>query len=436
MAKTSRHCAVEALLQIHQQGAYSNVLLGNLAARGALSPQELGLASTLVYGVLERQLTLDAIINHYSKRPVEKLDPAVAEILRISLYQLLYLDHIPDAAAVNEGVKLTRSLRVTSAGGFVNGILRSFLREGKALPQPKGDDLPSRWELDYSCPAALSRRLLQSASEGEVQSLLEHSLGRPPLYARVNSCKTDVDSLCKQLAQEGVEAQPWRPEGCIRLGTLSSLEGLPSFRQGLFHIQDASSQLCARLCGARTGQRVLDLCAAPGSKSFSMALDMGDQGEILSCDIYPEKLKKIREGAERLGLRSIKVLENDARNYRPELGLFDRVLCDVPCSGLGIIARKPEIKYKNLEDFAQLLPLQQEILDTAARYVKPGGQLTYSTCTLLPEENQQQVEGFLARHGDFEPLPLPEHKSGWYSVLFPQDQESDGFFLATMRKVR
>jgi len=436
MAKQSRHCAVEALLQIHQQGAYSNVLLGNLAARQVLSPQELGLCSTLVYGVLERQLTLDAVIDRYSKRPAAKLDPPVAEILRVSLYQLLYLDHIPDAAAVSEGVKLTRSLRVASASGFVNGVLRAFLRGGKVLPPPKGDDLPSRWELDYSCPAALSRRLLQSASEEEVRSLLEHSLGRPPLYARVNTLKTDVDSLCRQLGQEGVEARPWQPEGCIRLGTLSSLEGLSSFRQGLFHIQDASSQLCAKLCGAKAGQRVLDLCAAPGSKSFTMALEMGDRGEVISCDIYPEKLKKIREGAQRLGLSSIKVLENDARLPRPELGLFDRVLCDVPCSGLGIIARKPEIKYKNLEDLAQLLPLQREILDTAAAYVKPGGQLTYSTCTLLPEENQQQVENFLASHGDFEPLPLPEHKSGWYSVLFPRDQESDGFFLATMRKVR
>ncbi|MGN0664219.1 MAG: 16S rRNA (cytosine(967)-C(5))-methyltransferase RsmB [Negativibacillus sp.] len=435
MAKLARQTAVEALLQINEEGGYSNVVFHNLALRNKLSAQDTALCSALIYGTLERRLTLDHVISAYSKTPIRKLSPAVREILRISLYQLLYLENIPDSAAVNEGVKLTRLMKAASASGFVNGILRAFLRDGKKIPPVKQGGLAQQWQVEYSCPAELIQRLLQSCTKEQVQALLEHSLGRPTLFARVNTTKITTEELCERLKQEGVEAKADELDGCISLSNTASLEKLPSFQSGLFHIQDKSSQLCARLVEAKPGQRVLDVCAAPGSKSFTISEYMNNEGEVISCDIYPEKLKKIREGAARLGLTIIKVLENDAMIYREDLGLFDRVLCDVPCSGLGIIGRKPEIKYKDPKEFEGLPPVQADILETCSRYVKEGGILTYSTCTVLPEENQKVVEEFLSRHRNFEPVCQREHTQGWYSALFPNMCNSDGFFIATMRRI-
>ena len=435
MAKLARQTAVEALLQINEEGGYSNVVFHNLVTRNQLSPQDTALCSVLVYGALERRLTLDHIIGAYSKTPVRKLTPAVREILRISLYQLLYLEHIPDSAAVNEAVKLTRLMKVSSASGFVNGVLRSFLRDGKKIPPVKKGGLAQQWQVDYSCPAELIQRLLKSCTKEQVQSLLEHSLGRPTLFARVNTTKISVEELLLRLKEEGVEAEPDELEGCIRLANTASMEKLATFKEGLFHIQDKSSQLCARLVGAKAGMRVLDVCSAPGSKSFTISEYMNNQGEVLSCDIYPEKIKKIQEGAERLGLSIIKAMENDAMEYKAELGQFDRVLCDVPCSGLGIIGRKPEIKYKDPKEFDGLPPIQEDILEASCKYVKEGGILTYSTCTVLPEENQKMVTAFLSRHPEFEPYQQEEHTEGWYSALFPNMKNSDGFFIATMRKI-
>ena len=436
MAKLARQTAVEALLQINEEGGYSNVVFHNLVTRNELSPQDTALCSVLVYGALERRLTLDHVIGAYSKTPVRKLTPAVREILRISLYQLLYLEHIPDSAAVNEAVKLTRLMKAASASGFVNGVLRSFLRDGKKIPPVKKGGLAQQWQVDYSCPAELIERLLKSCDKEQVRSLLEHSLGRPTLFARVNTTKITVEDLLKRLQEEGVEAAAEELEGCIRLANTASLEKLPSFKEGLFHIQDKSSQLCARLVSAQPGMRVLDVCSAPGSKSFTISEYMNNDGEVISCDIYPEKIKKIREGADRLGLSVINAMENDAMEYRAELGQFDRVLCDVPCSGLGIIGRKPEIKYKDPKEFDGLPPIQWDILETSCQYVKQGGILTYSTCTVLPEENQNIVKKFLEVHPDFEPYEQSEHTEGWYSALFPNMKDSDGFFIATMKKSR
>lgn len=361
----------------------------------------------------------------------------VREILRISLYQLLYLENIPDSAAVNEGVKLTRAMKVTSASGFVNGVLRSFLRDGKQIPPVKKGGLSAQWQVEYSCPSRMIDRLLKSCTKEQVQSLLEHSIGKPVLFARVNTTKTTAEQLCARLKEEGVEVTVEEDlENCLRLSNTASLEKLTFFREGLFHIQDKSSQLCAKFADTQPGQRVLDVCSAPGSKSFTMAQNMNNQGLVISCDIYPEKVKKIQEGAERLGLNVIEPTVNDALVFRPELGLFDRVLCDVPCSGVGIIGRKPEIKYKDPKEFEGLPPIQADILETSCQYVKEGGLLTYSTCTVLKEENQQVVTEFLSRHSEFEPAVSPNHADGWYSALFPNMKGSDGFFIATMRKIR
>ena len=288
--------------------------------------------------------------------------------------------------------------------------------------------------------------MIEAYGEQSALSVLEHSLDRPPLYARVNTQKGTAEQCIEQLSKEGVRAEPDRDlKNCILLSATASIERLDAFQQGLFHVQDKSSQLCAEALGAREGERILDCCSAPGSKSFTTAQKMKDRGEIVSCDIFDEKVKKIAEGAQRLRLRCISPQKRDATVFDGQLGQFDRVLCDVPCSGIGIISRKPEIKYKKEQELQELPNIQAKILEQAARYVKVGGRLVYSTCTLLKQENTEVVEEFLSRHREFEPCPLEEtvrtaagvaDNTQWQLTLLPEMADTDGFFIACMKKVR
>ena len=438
---TARQMVAKTLLQVDSEGAYSNLVLNEQLKRAALSPEDTLFASRLFYGTLERKLTLDHIIGTYSKKPVRKLTPEVVQILRLSLYQLAFMDNVPDSAAVNEGVKLTRTMKVASASGFVNAVLRAFLRDGKKLPPVKGGKL-RELEVAYSCPEWIVRALCKSYGEKAAELFLARSLERPALYARVNTQKCTVPQCAEQLEQQGVQVRvdPDLP-GCIALSHTASIERLDAFQQGLLHIQDKSSQLCAAALDAKPGERVLDCCAAPGSKSFTVAEWMEDSGEIVSCDIFEEKIKKIREGAKRLNLSSIRAMLQDATAYREDFGLFDRVLCDAPCSGIGIIGRKPEIKYKDQKELLDLPAVQAKILDQVSRYVKQGGRLIYSTCTLLQQENAAVVEQFLHSHPEFVPCPLPEqvlqalHREDGWQITLLGEEDTDGFFIASMQRV-
>lgn len=444
--KSARYTVVHALIQVNQNSGYSNVVLNQALQQSELSTADRMFASALFYGTLERKITLDFIISHYSSKPLNKLSPQVLEILRVSIYQILYLDSVPDSAAVNEGVALTKLLGVTSASGFVNAILRSFLRDDKKFPECKGNRL-RKWEIRYSCPEWLIKILLETYGEEDTVSFLESSLGRQSLYARVNTTKITAHALIEKLNQEGIAAVECPDlKNCISLSKTSAVEDIPSFKEGLFHIQDKSSQLCASLLDAKPGESVLDLCAAPGSKSFTIAELMFGNGTITSCDLTQEKLSKVSEGAKRLGLSIIKPTLNDARIFNKSFPLFDCVLCDVPCSGIGIIGRKPEIKYKNPKELTGLPAIQKQILEQASLYLKPGGRMIYSTCTLLPQENTQITDSFLQKHNDFLPEPLPEElqkflfgnydQSRYNLTLFPNMVKTDGFFLAIMKKVR
>lgn len=435
MKKSPRQAAVEALILVNEEGGYSNVVFNNIIKSSGLSGKDSAFAGVLFYGALERQLTLDHVLQKYSKQPIKKLSPAVREILRLSLYQLLYLNSVPESAAVNEGVKLARILRVSSAAGFVNGVLRSFLRDGKVIPPVQGGE-PRQLSVAYSCPEWIIQKLLATYPKADVLSLLERSLGRPELYARVNTTKITADELLEQLWLQGISAQKDGDlENCLVFSSLSSIEALPAFQQGLLYIQDKSSQICAQMVGAQLGETVLDVCSAPGSKAFTIAQAMAGRGRLIACDIYDEKVKKIAQGAQRLGLTIIEPLKNDGGQYNQNLPKADRILCDVPCSGLGIISRKPEIKYKKPEELAGLPKVQLEILQTSAKYLKPGGRLVYSTCTVLPEENQQVVEQFLQENKNFAPETLPQHNGGWHTTLFPNQRKTDGFFIATIKRL-
>lgn len=436
--KNARSIAVLALLKVNNDDGYSNLVLDGYIRENKLLPREAAFSTALFYGVLERKITLDGIISRYSKTPLRKLDPQVREVLRIALYQLLYMDGVPESAAVNESVKLCRELGKSSASGFVNGVLRTFLREGKPIIDPKKTPTEDqRLSLLYSCPPWLVQAFRRDYGEESLLSMLEASLGKPPLYLRVNTARITQQELMAQLEGENITVtEDLDLEGCLRVEGTGDITRLKSYQEGLFHVQDKASQLCCKALAAEPGQRVLDLCAAPGGKSFTLAQRMENQGELIACDLYESRTRLIAQGAERLGLTSIKPMQRDATQWDVTLGYFDRVLCDVPCSGLGIIRRKPEIKYKDPVEFETLPDYQYKILENAANYVDEGGILVYSTCTLSPRENQEVIRRLLEEHREFVPVPLAGLGLEEYSTtLLPQVDGTDGFFISAVRRV-
>lgn len=425
MREDARYTAAQALMRLEGQNAYSNLLLEGLVRRNRLDARQAAFASALFYTALERLLTLDHILRAYSAKPLEQLSAPVLAALRLGVCQLRYLDGVDDYAAVSESVNLVRELGAARAAGFVNGVLRSYLRAGKPLPPIEGP-LEEQLAVEYSCPAWLVGRWLEAYGQEATLRVLNGSLGRPPVYLRANTLRLDAATLCRKLEEEGVSAHPDRElAGCIAVEGRIPVEALPSFQEGLFHVQDRASQLCVAALDPRPGQRVLDLCAAPGGKSFTAAQRMGDQGELVSRDLHENRVRLIRAGAERLGIGCLKASTGDAALFDPTLGKFDRVLCDVPCSGFGVIRRKPEIKYKPFKAVENLPRLQYKILETAANYLKAGGRLVYSTCTLLPEENERVVEAFLRSRPGF---VLEDQRT------YTGQEDTDGFFVAALSR--
>lgn len=439
--KNERQLALEILCRVFREGSYSNLALHQSLPAGDREQQRRNqLTTALVYGVIERSLTLDYLISQYSKKPASKLDLEVALILKLGFYQLLYLDRVPDNAAVDESVKLCAFARKASAKGFVNGVLRSFLRDGKKLVVRERDDLQAL-SIAYSCPLWLVKKWADQYSYEEAKELVKASVGRPPLMVRVNTLKTSAAALEAVLREEGMDVTP-SPylENCLILEHTGSLERSPAFQRGEFYVQDLASQYCARLMEVKPGDRVFDLCAAPGGKSFTMAQYLENQGELFCFDLYEHKLQLIQKTADRLGILCIRTGRQDGAQYCPELGQAQRVLCDVPCAGLGIIRRKPEIKYKPPESLQGLPEIQYGILENGARYAAPGGRLIYSTCSLSLEENQQVAQRFLEEHPEFEPVPVLEELAGRGLVegnmitFLPRYMGSDGFFAALFRR--
>lgn len=427
--KNPRQIAVESLLLVDSRRAWSNRVLDGQIEKYALNRRDSAFVSALFYGVLERRITLDACIAAHSKTKPQKLSPIIREILRSAVYQILYLDSVPDSAAVSEAVNTAKAMGQSRLGGFVNGILRSFLRAGAKVPEQKGspaDELSVR----YSAPPALVRLWLDAYGRERAEAFLSATLGRPPLYLRVNPLRTSSGELADRLTERGfrVERDKELPS-CLRVDGGGSPAALPEHREGLFHIQDRSSQQCAAALGAKPGMRVLDLCAAPGGKTFTLAQEMEDRGELAACDLHDHRVAALRKRVGELGLTCIRPQTLDATEPHPELGIFDRVLCDVPCSGLGVIRRKPEIKYKPLEEFEGISNTQYKILENAANYCKAGGVIVYSTCTLNPVENELVVERFLAGYPEFRCV------GGLRDATRMNPADGDGFFFAVLSHV-
>ncbi len=435
-----RLTVVKMLMKMDSSEAYSNLLLDHVFSESDLSERDKAFAAALFYGVLERRLTLDYIIAKNSKIPFEKLDPAAVAILRAGLYQLLYMDSVPDSAAVNESVKLCKKLKCFSAQGFVNGMLRSFIRGGKKISY-MGLEPEKRLSVEYSCPEWLTAKLISEYGTEFAVKALKASVGRPPVYARVNTLKTTTEKLLAELAKHKIKAVPYPGlENCIKLEKPGDIEKCAPFRQGLFHVQDISSQLCCLTLRPVVNETVLDVCAAPGGKSFTLAELMGNNGSLYSMDLHDMRVGLIEDGAARLGIKILTAMQNDASKFNGQLPQADRVLCDVPCSGLGVIRRKPEIKFKSPEDFAGLPEIQYQILETSARYVKPGGTLVYSTCTLSRAENDDVAKRFAAAHPEFLPIVQPVPYAGAAGepmrTYCPDENGGDGFFTAAFRRVK
>ena len=429
---SARKLAVQLLNRTEQEQSYSNLLLDSALSQSQLDDRDKRLCASLYYGVIERRITLDAVISHYSKQPLRKLDCTVRNILRLGIYQLLYCDQIPSRAAVNESVKLTKTCRKASASGFVNAVLRGFLRDECKVPYPKGKK--AAMAVEYAVPQWLLEKLLDAYGEETTRAFLADALQPANRFIRQNPAACTGAELEQAL---GDAVSPTNLPGAYELHT-GDIRKLPEFRKGWFYVQDLASQICSLAIGAKAGETVLDLCAAPGGKTCTMALQMQGSGKVLAFDLAQSRVGLIAENVRRLGLTNVTAMQGDAAVYQPELAGADRVLCDVPCSGLGVLRRKPEVKEKQPEELAQLPPVQLAILENAARYVKQGGVLQYSTCTILPEENQKVVAQFLAHHPDFRLCPVLPEWGGVFAepmlTLLPEICGSDGFFVAKMQR--
>ncbi len=416
-----RRVALEVLAKT-EAGQYANLALDAALKRTVLSPADRSLATALVYGVLERQGWLDYAIPVFAHRPPEQITPDARALLRLGLYQLCFLERVPDHAAVNETVALAgRRL-----AGFVNAVLREAIRQGKRLPLPPKEPLTGWIAVRYSVHPALAERLCADLGDAKTVSLLAALETPPPLILRVNTLRTTREKLLDVLKERGFDARPTAGsrEG-ILLPAGAPVRELPGFDAGLFFVQDEASQLAVEALEAEPGMRVLDVCACPGSKSFGIALEMENRGEVLAGDLHASKLSLVADGARRLGIGILSTLERDARSPLPAWeGTADRVLCDVPCSGFGVIGKKPELRYKDPALSAGLPDIQQAILHRSATLLRPGGRLVYSTCTVLPAENGQTVSCFLSDHPDFRLLRE--------RTLYPDTDATDGFYFAVL----
>ena len=431
--RTARELAARAVVKVGADAGYSNIVMEKLLRESGLDSRDRVFASAIVYGTLERMLTIDYMLEICAGRGIGKLQPEVAGILRTAAYQLMYMDSVPESAAVNEAVGLTRRMNAARASGFVNAVLRTLIRRGKAVSLD-GLSGEKRLSVEYSCGIEAVRIYLDTLGEERTRRFLEDSLGRPPVFARVNPLKNSVSEFVEYCEKRGVTARPREDvPGCVEL-----CDGFDaSDFEGRMHVQDLSSQLCALNLMAKPGMAVLDVCGAPGGKTFTVAEEMEDSGSITVCDLHENRLRLICSGAQRLGLSCDKALQNDAAKPNPGFGRIDRVLCDVPCSGLGVIRRKPEIKYKSFDENGRLTDIQYKILETSSEYLREGGRMIYSTCTVNRAENEEVAGRFLREHPEFAPaeiiLPGGRRAEG-HITLLPEDFGSDGFFIAAFER--
>jgi len=443
----AREAALKIIYETEEKGAYSNIALNKRLNSMELSLPDKGLVTEIVYGTLKNKVLIDYYIQSFSKVKMKKISPWILNILRIGSYQILFTDKIPVSAACNESVKLAKKYGHSASSGFVNAVLRNIAREGKNVKLPDREKNVSEYlSVKYSHPQWMVELLLKEHTADFTEDLLKANNGIPELSVRVNTLKTTREKLIEELKSEGFEAEESRftIDGLI-VKNMASPTNSKAFSEGLFQVQDESSMLVARVLSPKAKDLVLDVCSAPGGKTTHIAQLMENKGRILAFDIHQHKLELVRNNAKKLGIDIIETIEQDASMEVSEYrGKADCILCDAPCSGLGIIRRKPDIKWSRTQsDIKALKAIQKNILQTCAAYVKSSGTLVYSTCTVLKDENTGTVLDFLKNNEDFyiddikpyisDSLKEYVDEKGWLQ-LYPNVQGIDGFFICRMRK--
>ncbi|MBO4433315.1 MAG: 16S rRNA (cytosine(967)-C(5))-methyltransferase RsmB [Clostridia bacterium] len=417
-----RKIALDALLAVDKNFGYSNLVLSDIFKNNDVPQADRSFITALFYGVLDRRITLDYIISKFTSKPIKRIKPITLNSLRIALYQILYMKKVPESAAVNESVKLVKASKESYNAAFINAVLRNFLRNGIDLPD---DNSVSSLEIRYSCPAWIIESFINDYGIDNAIRILEHSLSEPKTTLRINPLLISDDDFISRLKNSGISASLNRIPHAAVLEEGIDITVLPEYKEGLFHIEDLPSQIAVTKLALKAGESLLDLCAAPGGKTFTAAQDANNAAKITACDVFEHRVNLIKSGAKRLKLDNITAIQDDSTVFDKTLGKFDAVICDVPCSGLGVIRRKPEIKYKENLDIKELEAIQRKILINASGYLKPGGRLLYSTCTLRTGENEQIVRDFLSINNS---ITLEyEH------TFLPNIDGTDGFYFALLK---
>lgn len=443
MKTDARKIALKIINEIHTKDAYANVALARELAKQTLGETDRRFITELVYGTVKAGTTLDWLLGRFLTRPLEKISPIIRDILRLGVYQIKFMDKIPPSAACNQSVELAKKYGHKGTVGFVNGVLRNFIRQPEKTVYPAMDKNPVQAiALEYFHPEWLVQRWIKEFGKGGALELCQFNNESPPLVMRANTIKANRLELINQLAAEGavVTESKLVPEGVI-CTSHPALNSMTSLREGMFQVQDESSMLVAHIVAPKPGDFVIDACSAPGGKSTHMAALMNNQGRVIANDIYDHKLTKIQENATRLGISIIETSLGDAAEIgRRYLKQADCVLVDAPCSGLGVLRRKPDSRWhKKPQQLSELAELQLNILSGAADAVKPGGVLVYSTCSIAAEENESVVERFLAVRADFyldDASKFMPNKTKSDSMLqfYPHIDKTDGFFIARLKR--
>ncbi len=430
-----REAAYLSLERCDKTEKFSNLELDSAIKKYGFIGQDRAFFTTLVYGVIEKKITLDYVIGVYSSKPIEKIEPKLINILRLGIFQILFLDRTPDSAAVNESVELAKYHTHKGTSSFVNAVLRSVVREKGSIPMPK-EGTDEYLSVKYALPTWLISMWRESYGADRTEKLLIGMNRAPYMTLRVNTLKTTRDELIATLKNEGIDCSiSERCDSAVNLNSNVPISDLTALGQGLCFIQDEASQLTVKALGASSGETVIDTCSCPGGKSFGIAMEMDNKGRLVSLDLHESKLSLVSSGAARLGIDILSTaVHNGTKPNEALICTADRVLCDVPCSGLGVIAKKPDLRHKSPSDISRLPEIQYKILCNGASYLKDGGTLVYSTCTLNRAENEDIVSRFLSEHPDFSPLEDEIFGGAPYKTFFPDLDGTDGFFAAKFIK--
>ena len=440
----SRRVALDTLLDVERDGAYASLALEKRLDRSALSERDRALATRLVYGTIENRIQLDWLIDQLLEENKD-LDPVLRVILRMGAYQIFKLDRVPDMAAVNESVTLVRSMGLESYTGLANAVLRNLIRKKDEIVWPKPQEDPVRYlSILFSAPEELCRLLIDAWGEHTALEILRYRPETRTIDVRPNTLRCTAERLLRLMAEEGLVWHEGVVPGVYKVESAGDLTKLRAFQNGLFTIQGESSVLAARAVGARPGQTVLDACAAPGGKSAVLAEDMKGSGRVFAWDTHAHRVELIQKTAKRLFLDNVRTMLRDAAQPRPEMnGTLDAALVDAPCSGTGVMTEKPDLKYRvTAEGVRSLCETQKSILDAVAPMVKPGGTLVYSTCSVLPQENEEQIRAFLQRHDEYEVRPLAGELPAALAALegdcglqlFAHRDGMDGFYICRLHR--